>query len=159
MELEISHMFKNFIIFYEAPRSIGMLRRTHCWVLESKRETKCEVTSFPSSTLSLMIIMNNTVFVSGWILSVVCLFKSVLFYLLTVGVEGDWCTLSHSKTHTQTSGRTPLDEGSARHRDFYLHNTQHSQETKSIIPAGFEPAITASEQPQTCALDLCHFSG
>jgi hypothetical protein len=67
--------------------------------------------------------------------------------------------LYHTQRHTHTFGRTPLDEGSARRRDFYLHNTQHSQEKNIYSPAGFEPAIPASERPQTCALDLCHFSG
>jgi hypothetical protein len=48
---------------------------------------------------------------------------------------------------------TPLDEWSARSRDFYLttHNTLNRQ-----IPmphAGFEAAIPASERPQTHALD------
>ena len=32
-------------------------------------------------------------------------------------------------------------------------NTQHSQETDIHVPAGFEPTIPASEQPQTHALD------
>jgi len=42
-----------------------------------------------------------------------------------------------------------MDERSARHKDLYLttHNT-HKRNT-SIPPAGFEPAIPASEQPQT----------
>jgi hypothetical protein len=35
---------------------------------------------------------------------------------------------SRSQTHTHTLGRTPV-EWSARRRDFYLENTQHSQET------------------------------
>jgi hypothetical protein len=53
--------------------------------------------------------------------------------------------------HT-TLGRTPLDEWSARRRDLYLttHNT-HNGHT-SMSPAGFEPAIPASEQLQTLAL-------
>ena len=48
--------------------------------------------------------------------------------------------------HT-TLGRTPLDEWSARRRDLYLttHNT-HEGKT-SVPPAGFEPAIPASERP------------
>ena len=54
--------------------------------------------------------------------------------------------------HT-TVGRTPLDNWSARRRDLYLttHNT-HKRQT-SVPPAGFEPAIPTSEQPQTHALD------
>jgi hypothetical protein len=33
------------------------------------------------------------------------------------------------------------------------HTTQHSQETDICVPAGFEPAVTTSEKPQTHALD------
>ena len=58
--------------------------------------------------------------------------------------------------HTQRRsivGRTPLDEWSARRRDLYLttHNT-HNRQT-SMPPLGFEPTISASERPQTYALD------
>ena len=51
-------------------------------------------------------------------------------------------------------GRTPLDEWSARCRDHYLttHNTRSRQ--TSVPPVGFEPAIPASERPQTHTLDL-----
>jgi len=54
---------------------------------------------------------------------------------------------------TVTPGRTPLDEWSTRRRDLYLttHNTQKGQ--TSLTPVGFEPAIPASERPQTHALD------
>jgi len=48
-------------------------------------------------------------------------------------------------------GRTPLDEWSSRHRDLYLtiYNTHNRQ---TFMPsAEFEPAIPASEQPQTHA--------
>ena len=59
---------------------------------------------------------------------------------------------SHSFRHT-TSGRTPLDVWSARRRDLYLttHNTYKRQ--ISMPPKGFEPAIPASERPQTHALN------
>ena len=61
--------------------------------------------------------------------------------------------LDHTQRHT-TVGRTPLDEWSARRRDLYLttHNIQHSQKT-ALLPAGFEPTISADKQPQTHALD------
>jgi hypothetical protein len=61
-------------------------------------------------------------------------------------------SLSHSFRHT-TLDRIPLDEWSARRRDLYLttHNI-HKRQT-SITSAGFEPAIPASKQPQTHALD------
>jgi hypothetical protein len=133
MELDISHRFKNLAIFYEAPRSTGTLKRIHCWLLEPT-ETKCVITSFLSSTLSLMIITNNTVFVSGWVLSVAVFFKFRLILSTTVGVEGGVCTLSHSKIHTHSVGL--LDEGSSRRRDFYLHNTQFSHKTNIHFPGG-----------------------
>ena len=58
--------------------------------------------------------------------------------------------------HTQrraTVGRTPLDEWSARRRDLYLttHNTHNR--LASMPPVGFEPTVSASERPQTHALD------
>jgi hypothetical protein len=58
----------------------------------------------------------------------------------------------HSVTHT-TLRKAPLDEWSARRRDLYLktYNT-HDRQT-STLPAGFDPAIPASERPQTHALD------
>jgi hypothetical protein len=52
-----------------------------------------------------------------------------------------------------TVGRTPLDEWSARRRDFYLttHNT-HNRQT-SMPPVRFESKISAGDRPQTYALD------
>jgi hypothetical protein len=54
---------------------------------------------------------------------------------------------------TNTIGKTPLNEGSARRRDPYLttHNT-HQRET-SMPPARFEPANPASELSQTYTLN------
>jgi len=61
-------------------------------------------------------------------------------------------TPDHTQWHT-TLCMTPLDEGSVRRGEFYLtrHNTQ-KRET-SMAPSGMEPAITASELPQTHASD------
>jgi hypothetical protein len=58
--------------------------------------------------------------------------------------RGFTITLRHT-----TLGKTPLDKWSAWRRDLYLttHNT-HKRQT-SIISARFEPAIPASERPQT----------
>jgi len=58
---------------------------------------------------------------------------------------------SHSITYT-TLGRISLDEWSARRRGLYL-TKQQSQETEIPAPRGSEPAIPASERPQTHALD------
>jgi len=54
---------------------------------------------------------------------------------------------------TPIIGRNPLDEGLTRHRELCLntHNTHMTQ--TSILPERFEPAIPASERPQTHALD------
>jgi len=48
-----------------------------------------------------------------------------------------------------TVGRTLVDEGSARRRDFYLihHNTHYRQ--TSMPPLGFEPTISAGKRSQT----------
>jgi hypothetical protein len=61
-------------------------------------------------------------------------------------------SLSHSFTHT-TVERNLLDAWSIRCTNLYLttHNT-HKWQT-SMPPARFEPAIPASERPQTHALD------
>jgi len=54
---------------------------------------------------------------------------------------------------THTVGETFLVEGSVRRRDLYLtsHNTHKIQ--TCMPPSGFEPAIPASERPQTHVLD------
>jgi hypothetical protein len=50
-------------------------------------------------------------------------------------------------------GRTPLEEWSARSRDFYP-TTQNSQKIQASMPlAGLEPAFPASERTQTLALN------
>jgi hypothetical protein len=54
--------------------------------------------------------------------------------------------------HT-TVGRTPLDEWSARRRDLYLTTQNIHKRQTSMLPAGFESATPASEQPYTHALD------
>ena len=60
--------------------------------------------------------------------------------------------LDHTQRHI-TAGRTPVDEWSARPRDLYLttHNT-HNIPT-SMHSVGFEPTTSASEWPQTYALE------
>ena len=60
---------------------------------------------------------------------------------------------SFTITSRQTTlDRTPVHEGSAQSQRPLPDNTQHSQETDIHAPAGFEPAIPASERPQTEAL-------
>ena len=72
----------------------------------------------------------------------------LLFSIASVGCWGFEVEFRHT-----TFGRTPLDEWFARLRDLYLttHNT-HNRRT-SIPPAGFEPSIPPSEQPQTHAIE------
>jgi hypothetical protein len=41
--------------------------------------------------------------------------------------------------NTQTTGRTSLNEWSARRSGRYLHNTQQTQETNIMSSVGFEP--------------------
>jgi hypothetical protein len=54
---------------------------------------------------------------------------------------------------THTIGRTPQVERSARRRGIYLTtNNTHKMET-TMSRSGFEPAIPASERPQTHVLD------
>ena len=58
--------------------------------------------------------------------------------------------------HTQrpnTVGKTTLDEWSARRRDLYLTTLNTHNRQTSLPPAGFEPTVSASERPQTYALD------
>jgi hypothetical protein len=72
-------------------------------------------------------------------------------YLFTAGVEGFYfllITLRHA-----TVGRTPLDEGSARHRDLYLTTQTLYKRQIFMSPVGFEPTIPASARPQTYGLD------
>ena len=54
--------------------------------------------------------------------------------------------------HT-TLGRTPLDERLAHRKDLYLTTNNTHKIQAMMPPAGFEPAIPASERPQTQAFD------
>ena len=75
-------------------------------------------------------------------------FMSALFYLHTVGVD-----FMVALDHTQWHKHTPLDDWSARRRDFYLTTHKiHNRQTTMPLP-GFEPASPASKQPQIHALD------
>ena len=87
----------------------------------------------------------------------IIIFEDKLFHgstaLLDLGFFVVEVSRSHSIRHT-TLGRTPLDDGSARRRDLFLttHNT-HNRETYMPL-AGFEPAVAASERPQTHSLNI-----
>jgi hypothetical protein len=58
--------------------------------------------------------------------------------------------LDHTQRRT-TVGRTPLDEWSARRKDLYLHNTQHSQQTN--IPAPLPGGIRTHNLIRPAAAD------
>jgi len=61
-------------------------------------------------------------------------------------------SMTHTNTHTPL-GRTPLDEGLARHKDLYL-TTYKTHKREILVPlAGFEPTIPASERSQPHAPD------
>ena len=63
------------------------------------------------------------------------------------------CGATNTIRHVHT-GRTPLNGWSAHRRGHHLHYTQHLQEREtSLLTAGFEPAISASELPPAYALD------
>ena len=67
--------------------------------------------------------------------------------------RGFTITPTNPPKQTHTLSRIPLDQWSASRRDLYLatYNTYKRQTT--MPPVGFEPAISASEQSQTHALD------
>jgi hypothetical protein len=62
-----------------------------------------------------------------------------------------WRGFTITLRHT-TLGRIPLDEWSARRKDYLTTHNIHERKT-SMPPAGFEPTIPASRRPQTHALD------
>jgi len=66
--------------------------------------------------------------------------------------HAEWHT--HKQAHEHTVGRIPLDEGSARRKDLYLTTRNIHNRQISMPQAGVEPAIPASERPQTHVLDL-----
>ena len=77
-------------------------------------------------------------------------FLSYSYFFLPTHCRCSWLWL-HLNTHTL--GRTPLDEWSARRRDLYLTTHSTHKRQPSMPLEGFEPAIPASERPQTHALD------
>jgi len=56
-------------------------------------------------------------------------------------------------THTHTLGSTSLDLVSARCRDLQLTTNNTLKRQTSMSPEGIEPAIPASEWPETHTLD------
>jgi len=69
-----------------------------------------------------------------------------------------WAVLPHCRGFTitfrvTTLGRNPVDKGSARCTDPYLTTNNTFMRYTAMLLARFEPAIPASERPQTHALD------
>ena len=62
--------------------------------------------------------------------------------------RGFTITLRHT-----TLDRIPMNGWSARRRDLYLTTHTTHKRLTSMLPAGFKPAIPASEWPKTHALD------
>jgi hypothetical protein len=62
-------------------------------------------------------------------------------------------TLKATHTHTHTFDRTPLDGGSAICQEIYMATHNIHKRYTSMLLAGFEPVIPASEPPQTHVLD------
>jgi hypothetical protein len=56
--------------------------------------------------------------------------------------------------NTRSLRKDPLEEGSARRKDFYLTTDNIYKKQIATPPAGFEPAIPASVRPQTNKLNL-----
>jgi hypothetical protein len=83
-----------------------------------------------------------------------CLWTTFFFHGANSVYWARSSSLSRLYDHTQTHtlGRTPLAEWSARRRDFYLTTHKIYKGQTSMPPAGFEPAIQASERLQTDAL-------
>jgi hypothetical protein len=59
----------------------------------------------------------------------------------------------HRGLYRLTLDRTFLNEWSARRRNLYLTKYNTHKRQASLLPPGFEPAIAASGNPQTHALD------
>jgi len=92
---------------------------------------------------------------------------SCWFFLWDLGEASCCCTWSHPLTHTHTHtytrthihahtythtvGETPLEEGSARRKGLYLHNTQHLQQTNVHDPSGMRTCSTSNR----AAAGLC----
>jgi hypothetical protein len=75
--------------------------------------------------------------------------RLAISYLLIVTVEFYCCIWSHSMSHKNIFGRTPLDKGSACRRDLYLTTHNIYKRQTSMPTAGIESVILANEWLQT----------
>ena len=111
------------------------------------KQSKIKFTRLSKSWLSLHQFWWNSQFFSGVTrrsaapFTICFLFSRAFPTYLIVGVEGYWCTSSHTIKNTLVM--IPLDKWSARRRSLPLpNNTTNTRQTPAPI-----------ERPQTCALD------
>jgi hypothetical protein len=106
--------------------------------------TECTEVRICRNWFIITVISNRHLLSSFWFLSF-SLSLSDLFYLLTARSEGLLLQLiTLSDRHALC--RTPPDEGSARRRDLYLYDTQHSRQAP--MPPARLDAIPASKWPR-----------
>ena len=79
-----------------------------------------------------------------------CRCRGILLHMITMTYTR---THTHTHTHTDMRTRTPLDDRSARPRDLYVATHIDRKRQKSMPPTRLEPAIPASERPQTHTSD------
>jgi hypothetical protein len=82
------------------------------------------------------------------------------FCLFIVGVQGPPPSLSPSPMHTRARGKTPLDKGSAHHRDLYLttHNThkrERERERERDRQTDRHPSFQWDSNPQSLQTSNC----
>jgi hypothetical protein len=113
---------------------------------------------FPSASISctsLIVCLNcGTKLLSSdyWSLKIIYIY--FFFFMVQHPLMGQGLIVQASQSlRNATLGSTPLDGWSDRRRDLYLTTDNTDKNQTPIPPAGFEPAIPASEQPQTHALD------
>jgi len=87
-----------------------------------------------------------------WIVQSEVFFLSFCFLSLTLSTYSLWYRglILHIITHMDTLGMmTPLDEGSARHRKVWRHNTHKRQDIHASPYTEFEPATPVIQRSQT----------
>ena len=94
-------------------------------------------------------------FIPLLISSLVCFWLVTRFFMTRQPLVGQgFLTVKASRSCSDSPlSRTPLDEWSAQRRDLYPITYNNYKRQTSMAPAGFEPAISAGELPQTHALD------
>jgi len=77
------------------------------------------------------------------------------FYVITVGIESYCRIWWHSGTHTNAVRFLWMRDGLGPDTFTCTTHNNYRRQT-SMLPAGFEPAITASERPQTHACSVLY---